>query len=127
MPHSELPPDVLDLIRHHLTSIDHVEVLLRLRRAGAAGESVEEVAAAMRIDRETVARALGDLADARLVAEREPARWGYAPQTQVERDAVERLAEAYDERPLLLVRALQSIPTSTLRLFSDAFRLRRKE
>ena len=112
----ELHPDARELIRQSLESIDHVEILLALRAIGGS-TTLDELATVR------ASRCLRDLEVASLV-EGNAGGWRLAPLSPRLQSAVEQLALAYDERPLLLVRALRSRPSSVLHYFADSFRLR---
>ena len=118
----ELHPDARELIRQSLESIDHVEILLALRAIGGS-TTLDELATRQHLDARTVARCLSDLEVASLV-QGNAGGWRLAPLSPRLQSAVEQLALAYDERPLLLVRALRSRPSSVLHSFADSFRLR---
>jgi hypothetical protein len=121
----ELHPDARELIRQSLESIDHVEILLFLRASGQ-WTTVDDLAARHHLSARVVADCLRDLETARLV-EGNGSAWRLAALPAERRAALEQLALAYDERPLLLVRALRGRPSSVLHSFADSFRLRRKD
>lgn len=108
--------------------MDDVEVLMRLRASPDVPLSTREVEAAARLGPETTLRALRHLAREELVRH-DPAAdsWLFQPKTAAERRAVEALYTLYNQRPVTLVKLIYEQPATPLRLFSDAFRLRKEE
>lgn len=122
MENHALPQDVLRLIDDALPSMDHVEVLFRVCRESPL--RAESLAQAAHIEPGRIAAVLRDLQRAHLITNDE----GLYRITQSARDraAVEQFAEAYNARPIALIRAMQE-RSSPLRSFADAFRLRRED
>ena len=117
-----LPPEVQRLIDDALTSMDHVEVLFRISRAGEA--TAEWLARDAHIEQTQVMKVLRDLEHAKLIVhDGESYR---VTQTARDRAAVDEFAGTYNARPVTLIRAVYARP-SPLRSFADAFRLRREE
>ena len=121
----ELHPDARELIRQSLESIDHVEILLAVREH-QQGMTVEELDARQRLGSRVILRCLRDLEVASLV-EGNGTTWRLAALTPRQQSAVQQLALAYHERPLLVIRALRSRPSNVLHSFADSFRLRGKD
>jgi DNA-binding IclR family transcriptional regulator len=104
-------------------SMDHVEVLMRLHEADRELSEAEVVASA-RLGGEAVTKALRGLVDAGLVRlDAEQHTYRFAPNS-ADRPAVEELAQLYHQRPVTLVRLVYEMPSTRLRTFADAFRLR---
>lgn len=131
-----LPADVASLVAKHLPSMQHVEVLLMLRRAEPESVPTSAIVAEVQGGRALTLACLEDLADARLVArEGGPAADGspaaaycFAPASAALRQAVDGLLAMYSERPVTLVRAVYDRAAAPspdpIRSFADAFRLR---
>jgi DNA-binding IclR family transcriptional regulator len=120
-----LSPRLRLLVSHHLTTMDHVALLLALRDVPASAHSVEELAQRTRMDAGVVRRVLVELISARLVGGAADA-FRYDPARDVE-PAIEELAELYRTRPVSLVRAIYERPSRAVQSFADAFRLRKEE
>jgi DNA-binding IclR family transcriptional regulator len=117
-----LPPEVQRLIAETLESMDHLEVLFHISQQPEA--TAELLAEKAHIEPARLARVLRDLEHSKLIADEQ----GVYCITHNSRDrlAVELLAEAYNARPVTLIRAVYARPTP-LRSFADAFRLRRED
>lgn len=125
---SEIPPEVRTLVRERVTTMDHVEVLMRLVASPDAPLATRDIEATSRLGAETTRRALEQLARVGL-ATHDPAgdRWTFTPATIADRRAVEALAVMYHQRPVTLVKLVYEAPPAPLKLFSDAFRLRKED
>jgi hypothetical protein len=121
---AEISEDVRELIRRRVTSMDHVEVLMRLFEAGGEPVTTAELQRGARLGPQTVARCAAELAIARLVSH-DPAAdsYRYAP-PNVDRPTVEELASLYHQRPVTLVKLVYAQPPNPVKSFADAFRLR---
>ena len=119
MSDAELAPEVQRLISETVSSMDHVEALFHLYQL--AEVTKPGLAGAAHLDVERLDSVLRDLDDGGLIAQtREFFRITDDPRN---RAAVESFAEAYNTRPVTLIRAVRSriTPLST---FADAFRRR---
>jgi hypothetical protein len=124
MADNELPVEVQRLIGAFVASMDHVEVLRAMRARAGADLSVDEIAAAVRLDRAILMRVLRDLEAAGAIREGQGA---YRYDAVLREDAaIGELIEMYDTRPVTLVRAIYARPTP-LKSFADAFRLRKDD
>jgi hypothetical protein len=134
MTSEQLLDSVQALLRDHVTTFEQLEILLLLQAhphddwtAAAAGERTH-------IPEDLVAHALADFSGSGLVEQvrESPAAYCFAPRTDHLRQAAADLAVAYrDQRALVMstmsVNAIERIRSGTLRAFSDAFLLRRKD
>lgn len=119
----ELPAEVRELIARHLASMEHVDALLVLHRDAERRWPLAELTAQLHAAPASVARTLRDLSASGLVAESGDA-FQYAPATPALRDATEALLEAYNARPVTLVRAIYDRPPNAVKSFADAFRIK---
>ena len=118
----DLPPDVRDLVNRHLPSLDHVEVLLRLRDAPDTSWSLDDLDRITRFATATTRRCLADLERAGLIRRNATdGRFQYAPHTIRDRATVDSLAVVYSERPVTLVHAIYARPARNVQTFTDAF------
>lgn len=119
---AELPEGLRDLVNRHLSTMDHVAVLLELRERAEQPGLPADVARATRLDDAVAARVLRDLVHAHLVV-RDGERVRYDPPLGV-RPAVDELAEMNRRKPVTLVKAIYARPPRAVQSFADAFRLR---
>lgn len=101
---------------------------MRLHSSPDAPMSTREVETTSRLGPETTRRALEDLERVGL-ARHDPAAdaWSFAPASVIERRAVDALSVMYHQRPVTLVKLIYEQPPTPIKLFSDAFRLRKDE
>lgn len=123
-----LGPEVRRLVASHLASMDHVEVLLRLRRAAPAPLARDELIRETDRPEGLVETALADLIKGGLVTTEEEAggipTLKYDPQSEELRRAVDELAAMYNERPVTLIRAIYDRAAQPVISFAEAFRVR---
>jgi hypothetical protein len=116
---------VRELVRQHVPSMDHVEVLVRLSDREGTGMTGEELQATTRLEAKGLDRSLEDLVNARIVRFDAPtATWHYDPRSDRDRAAVQALTTLYHQRPVTLVKLIYSMPSRAITTFADAFRLR---
>lgn len=128
MTEQALPAEVRALLRGPITSMAHVEALLLLRGVAPEPRPLEAIAAEAQLPTVAAARrCLEELAAAGLVAAVGSDAYRYAARPDDMRDAVDALAQMYNEKPVTLVRAIYSRPVTPapIQAFADAFRLRR--
>ena len=117
--------DVRELVRMHVSSMDHVEVVVHLSDKLGSGMTEQELRAATRLEPRQLFAALDDLVEADILRFDGAARtWHFAPRSAEDRSAVEALATLYHQRPVTLVKLVYSMPSRSIATFADAFRLR---
>jgi hypothetical protein len=122
---AEISDNVRELVRGRVTTMDHVEVLMRLFEAGGAPVSSRDIERTARLGPQTVARCAMELVRAELATvDAATASFAFAPGTPDDRSAVAELATLYHQRPVTLVKLVYAQPPAPLRSFADAFRLR---
>lgn len=125
---NEIPHDVRQLVRERVTTMDHVEVLMRLLGSPDTPLTTRDVEVASRLGPETVARSLRHLVHAGLARHDAAAdTWAFDPKNGAERRAVDALFTLYNQRPVTLVKLIYEQPPAPLKLFSEAFRFRKEE
>src|SRR5689334_10295243 len=134
MTSDRLPDSVQALLSEHVSTFEQLEILLMLQAHPHDHWTAAAVAERSRIPEDLVTRALMDFSGSGLIEQvREgPAAYCFAPRTTQLRQAVVDLATSYrDQRALVMstmsVNAIERIRSGTLRAFSDAFLLRRKD
>ena len=123
----EIPQEVRDLVRRHVTSGDHLEILMRMHDTHDKAFSTDELQRLTHIAERSVVRCLDELTAAGITRQVSPNAWQYGPRTVQDREAVDMLARMYHQRPVTLVRLVYERPSAPLKSFSDAFRLRDKD
>jgi hypothetical protein len=125
-----LPPEVEELIQQALPTMVHVELLLLLHRTAPSCWSVASAAGELRTSAPLIESAFADLETSRFAARasgRMPSEWCLDPNDDARLDVTTKLREAYERRPVTLVKALYRRPASPVQAFADAFRLRPKD
>lgn len=116
------------LVHERLPSMEHVDLLLHLVKVAPEGRSAAEAAAELRVDNRASEARLRELVEARLARSEIVApdieRFYYEPAGLDLRRAVEQLVEAYQSKPVSLIRTVYERPAAAQQ-FADAFRLRK--
>ena len=120
-----MPPDLIDFIHSSIKSVWAAELLLFLRRRREHRWTLDQLIRELRSSRSVVIDVLTTFGQAGLVREEEGAAFRFAPAS----DDLERLTmefeAAYSERPSSVVKAIMSAPSDKLKIFADAFRIKR--
>ncbi len=125
---AELSPEVRELIRERITSIEALEVLVSLREAGGRAITLAELAGAVRLAAPAVDTAVAELERAELVSVLDGPCVRYQAATLELDRSVTALADAYAKsRVEVLVfisqTAIGRVRTSALSTFAEAFKL----
>jgi len=120
-----LSETLLRFIQTSIKSVWAVEVLLLLRRDPARSWSAEDLTRELRSSLLIVADALMSFNKLGLVGEDAERLYRYQPATPELDDIVKELAKAYAEAPVAVTEVIFSAPDRKLRLFADAFRLKK--
>jgi DNA-directed RNA polymerase specialized sigma subunit len=107
-------------INRSIESVEHVEVLLLLKRDANRAWSAEEIAAELRRSPASVERRLRDLARSRL-AQSTDERYRY--QHGKHDETVDELEHEYELRRVRLIEAIFTGSIDSAQRFADAFRL----
>jgi len=125
-----LPQDVRDLLAHHLSTMEHVEVLLALAGDEERAWSAGDIAALTHTTPASVTARLEELVAGRFASSAPSAAgatYRYAPGTPEMRRAVASLEEMYRTKPVTLIKAIYERPASAVQSFADAFRVRKAD
>ncbi len=125
MPES-FPEEVRTLVATHIQSVEQLEVLLLLHAQQGRAWTAAEVAAELRIDAMSAASRLEDLS-ARGFLDHAGGTYTFHSIDSAMSRAVTALAEAYRDRRVSLINLIFSKPVDKVRLFADAFKLRKDE
>lgn len=124
---SGIPADVERFLVAHIHSVEHLEILLLLIRARPSAEGAGALAEQLGIEVADVTRVLADFtAKGVLRAEGSPEeqRYRFDPASHVLLGAGLGLENASRQQRDAVLRLIINQPNSTVRAFSDAFRLR---
>jgi hypothetical protein len=125
-----LPDDVQQFLQSHIDSIEQLELLRVLGENPAREWSDVELGGSVQAGAESLQTHLTAL-HARGMLNRvhrdQQHFWKYGPATSDLEAKVRRLLELYGQRPVTMIRLVYQRPASALRVFSDAFRLRKGE
>lgn len=126
-----IPDYVRRFIGEQITSMDQLEVLLLLRRTAPKEWTADAVARELRVDISVAAARLADLQVRGLlviaVTHGGAPAYRYEPSSLDLDRAAAGLATAYAERRVTVIDLIFSKPIDHIRVFSDAFRLRRDD
>jgi len=124
----DFPEELVRFIRRTLPTYRAAEVLVSVARDPARAWSTDEIVAVFPgLTAEAVHEYLAHFAQEGLVVADEAGRHRYAPRSEDLRAAVVLLTEAYDRRPVTLVRVMDSLGTERIRSFADSFRLKKRD
>lgn len=130
---SEPPPDVQILLRDHIESYEQLELLLLMRADRATTWTEEALSARLHLASSLVGAALERLKAAGFLEEHRHGserRYAYLGQSDTLEATINRLAAAYREYPIPIIKlmsanAIERLRTSALRTFADAFILKK--
>lgn len=131
MTSSALPDDVREFLHDRVESFEQLRALLYLRQGREQAWSADELAQAIRLDREGVAEGLQKLCTDGFIVE-EANRYRYVVGSVELEATLDRLARAYRDELLEIMRlmsanAIERLRTAAIRTFADAFVLGRKK
>jgi hypothetical protein len=123
MAEEALPNDISLLVSRHLSSIDHVSVVIALAANNGIATGATTLAGAAALGEATTAAVLRDLVASGLVTESEA---GFRISSEdPESGASINLAAVYNQIPIAVIRAIYDRPVSPAKSFAEAFRIRR--
>lgn len=117
--------ELLTFIEAHIRSIWAIEQMLVLSRDPGRSWGIEELVRETRSSSTAVQEALRDLREAGLIGQMPDGKFSFAPQSEELQIATEELLKAYVERPRFVIRAIFSERRDSLRIFADAFKLKK--
>lgn len=126
MSSGEITTDIERFIHDNINSVEQLEVLLLLFSPPQKEWSAVEVSQKLYRQPDSVAMRLEDLRDRGVLSVRQEAQLLYQYAPNARQDAIMRgLERAYEVRKDAIIRLIFTRPPDTLRVFSDAFRIRR--
>ena len=126
---SGISKEVEQFIYDNINSVEQLEVLLLLAAEPQREWSAARVSQELRIQPESAANRLADLHSRGILdskPEAEP-QYSYKPRTKALQDAVSGLVRTYKERRVAVISLIFSKPTDNVRVFADAFRLKKED
>ena len=122
-----IAPEVRGFLGDHIDSVLELELLLLLRAEPARGWTGGELAKELKIDPAFAAGQLDKFHAGGLLARTDAAEpaYRYAPQSPPLDAAVASVAAAYASHRVTIIGLIFSKPTSNLKSFADAFRIRK--
>jgi hypothetical protein len=117
--------DVSEFIGKYIHSIAQLEILLLLRSEPQRCWTADEVTQKLYLQLEMTTRLLSEIVH-RGLAIRTDTGFRYEPAISADRNALDQLAEIYQERRVAVTAEIFSKPLDSLRAFSDAFRFRKE-
>jgi len=124
-----LPEEVRRLLAERIDSVAKLEVLLLLHRTAPREWAPEPLSQELRIEPSWAAEQLLQLQRAELLAasDTQAGAYRFQPASPELAKAVESLAASYADRRVTVVAQLYSSPIDRIRVFADAFRIRKEE
>lgn len=123
--HAVISARLLSFIQGSIKSVWAIELLLLLRRTADRTWRAEDLTRELRSSLLIVTDALLTFQKAGLVAEDAAQLYRYGPTTPELAELVDELAKVHAANPVAIIEAIFSAPDRKLRLFSDAFRLKK--
>jgi hypothetical protein len=123
-----ISPDVKRFIHSTINSVEQLEVLLFLMSNPDRHWTADEVSERVRLAEEAVAARLEELSNSDLLVVREGSRsaYCYAPKSNIIAEEVaSSLNAAYKEGRDTVIQLIYTRPLDNIRIFADAFKIRR--
>ncbi|MFO0664842.1 MAG: hypothetical protein U0174_12875 [Polyangiaceae bacterium] len=122
--------DVREFLRAHIASFEELEILVFLIR-NEADVTTAQIEEALPIRASMVDAAILSLVRSSVAEEVGPNRYRYAPSTQALESTTRKLAQAYAERPVTVIKALTAdaidrLRSSAVHTFVDPAIVRKK-
>jgi hypothetical protein len=122
-----IPQSVIDFLAEQIDSVLELEVLLLLRASAPQRWCSDDLAAALKIDAAWADQQLEKFVDRAILARDNatPLCYTYAPANPPLDDTIRAVADAYASHRVRIIGLIFSKPTSNLKSFADAFRIRK--
>jgi hypothetical protein len=120
-----LVPNVDRFLRNSIRSVWELELLLLIRRQRTRLWIADELTHDLRASALIVRDALDALQKVGLISKNTNEQYQYWPVSPELAQLVEDLATAYATSPVAVTEAILSAPSSSIRIFADAFKIKR--
>lgn len=127
MSNQGLPKELQDFLAQHISSVAQLELLLLLHSTAPRQWTAADLARELRIDTLGAQAQADDLrARGLLASDRQtPSHYWYQPADEQMAGGVQLLADLYADRRVSIISFIYSRPVDQIKLFADAFRLRK--
>lgn len=127
MTYEEIPQEIKDFIVRHINSVEQLEILLLLQGSPTREWSARDVAQELRSDTQSVAVRMADLHARGFLHGQEASApmYRFNPANAQEAQLVAKLASVYAQRRMAVINLIFSKPIDKIRVFADAFNLRK--
>jgi hypothetical protein len=114
-------------LKRYVTSVEHLEILSFLTKTSGESSSVENINELLRSSPNSIEHRLEEFCKFGLLQKTDstPPLYRYAPRSEELRQDVEEVLNAYKRFRLRVIEAIFSGPSSDIKHFSEAFRLKR--
>lgn len=121
--------EVRNFLADHIDSVLELELLLLLRANPQRSWTRAELAHELKIDVAWAAEQLARLATRKILSRSDDAepQYRYTPATRAMDDIIAAVADTYASHRVTMIGLIFSKPTSTLKSFADAFRIRKEK
>jgi hypothetical protein len=122
-----IPPAVVRFLTDHIASVAQLEILILMHGRADEDQTPESVARELRVDAAWAATELEHLVTSGVLAVRAgpvPA-YRFAPRTPELAHAVKETIDTYTKRRVSVVNFIFGKPSANIRVFADAFRIRK--
>lgn len=120
-----LPPNVDRFLRDAVRSVWDLELLLLFRRQRPRLWTADELVRDLRASILIVGDSLDALQKAGLVSKNANEQYQYWPISPELDQLVDEVATAYSSSPVAVTEAILSAPSSSIRIFADAFKIKK--
>jgi hypothetical protein len=121
----DIPEDIAAFVQGSIPSVWTLELLLLMWRDAARSWRAEDLDKELRASPLTVANGLAGLSGAGIIVEEGSGLFRYGPARPELEDLVARLVALYRTRPFAVTQAILAAPSDKIRVFADAFRLKK--
>lgn len=128
----DISADIRNFIFENIDSVETIETLLLLRENASRSWNADQVSQELRSDAASVQRRLRHLFERDLLEKTKDTQdalmieYRFRPRNDQLRSCVEQLSELYRERRYSVIQLIFSKPRSALKVFSEAFRIRKE-
>jgi hypothetical protein len=122
-----IPQEVRRLLADRIDSIAQLEILLLLHRTAPEGWETERISSELRLQPAWVDEHLRTLREREFLVRAGPSAHRYHPASPELAKAVSSLAATYADRRVTVVSLIYSKPIDPVRVFAEAFRIRKEE
>lgn len=122
----EFPKAFIRFIHRSLPTYSATELLICVARDSERTWTIDEVLVAIPgLTRDAISEYLLHFLRVEILREETESHYRYDPKSAEDRAAVAMLIEAYEHRPVTLIRTIYSIDATKIQSFADSFKLKR--